>query len=626
MKSDTAQHHVLEVLIQGLSQATGLAAATVAGQLNRPPRPEMGDYAFPCFAYAKANKLAPPAAAARLAEQLGSAPALAPLIDKAEAAGAFLNVRFKPGVLCASILRLIADSGASFGGSAEGAGKTIVIDYSGPNIAKPFHVGHLMSTVLGASLVRIFRALGYTVVGVNHLGDWGVQCGYQFLAWQLADPAEREKELAARGLDYLSDLYVDINSAAREVNVLEAELANKEVLTDPQERARIKARLDAVKPEADAREAKARALFKQMEDGDPELRPLWQRFRRETLAYLQKSYDRLGVKFEKDEGEGFYEPQLKPLLANLQASGVAVESEGALVIPMDEGPVQPGKERKPPFILRKSDEATIYGTRDLAAALYRKKTYDFHKNLYVVDVRQTSHFQMLFKALAKMGHAWHKDCIHVSFGIMQVKEGDSVLPMTTRGGRMIPLNELLDRMVQIVRGIVLEKNAGLAPEKAARVAEAVGAGAIIYWVQARRRTSNFVFDWKQATDPNGDTGPYLQYSHARACSILRKSQSQPESWRGANLKLLAETEEAAIAKALEDFPRVVRQAAESCEPSLAATYLLDLASAFGNFLNKHRVLESPPELRRARLALVDAVRLVLAKGLGLLGVVAPDEM
>ena len=622
MKNDTAQHRVLEVFTQALSQATALAPETVAGQLSRPPRPELGDYAFPCFAYAKAHKLAPAEAAAGLAEQLRTAQALAPLVERLEAAGAFLNVRFKPGVLCASVLQLIAGSGARFGEDGVGAGKTIVIDYSGPNIAKPFHVGHLMSTVLGASLVRIFRALGYTVVGVNHLGDWGVQCGYQFLAWQLADPIVRERELAERGLDYLSDLYVDVNFPAREVNLLEAEMANKEVLTDPQERARI----EAIKPEADAREAKARALFKQMEDGDQELRQLWERFRRETLAYLQKSYDRLGVKFESDAGEGFYEPLLKPLLAELQAKGVAVESEGALVIPMDEPPLRPGQERRAPFILRKSDEASIYGTRDLAAALYRKQTYNFHKNLYVVDVRQSSHFQMLFKALAKMGHAWHKDCAHVSFGIMQIKEGDSVLPMTTRGGRMIPLNELLDRMVRIVSGIVLEKNSGLAPEKAARVAEAVGVGAIIYWVQARRRTSNFVFDWQQATDPNGDTGPYLQYSHARACSILRKSQAQAESWRGADVALLREAEEAAIAQELEDFPRVVRQAAESCEPSLVASYLLDLASAFGNFLNKHRVLESPPELRQARLALVDAVRLVLAKGLGLLGVVAPDEM
>lgn len=626
MENDIAEHHALRSLLQALSRATGLSAQAVAGQVSRPPKAEMGDYAFPCFAYAKTNKLAPPAAAARLAEQLKADAALAALAEKVEAAGPFLNVTYKPGVLCESVLRMIEDSGGRYGGSSEGAGKTIVIDYSAPNIAKPFHVGHLMSTILGASLVRVFRALGYAVVGVNHLGDWGVQCGFQFLAWQRADPVEREKELAARGLDYLADLYVEINSAGRTVAMLEAELANKEVLTSPEDRAGIKARLDAAKPEADARDAEARALFKKLEDGDPELKQLWERFRRETLAYLQKSYDRLGVRFESDAGEGFYEPMLKPLLAELQASGVAVESEGALVIPMDDGPVKPGKDPKPPFILRKSDEATIYGTRDLAAALHRKKTYNFHRNLYVVDVRQSGHFQMLFKALAKMGHAWHKDCMHVSFGIMQIREGDEVLAMTTRGGTMIPLNELLDRMVGVVRGIVNEKNPELPAAKAAQVAEAVGVGAIIYWVQARRRASNFVFDWKQATDPSGDTGPYLQYTHARACSILRKSQAQPGSWRAAELALLATPEETASARVLEDFPRVVRRAADTYEPSLVATYLLDVASAFGNFLNKHRVLESPPAVRQARLALVDAVRLVLAKGLGLMGVAAPDEM
>ncbi|MCY3022735.1 MAG: arginine--tRNA ligase [Planctomycetota bacterium] len=626
MKSDTPNHQVLQALVPALAKATGLSTDAVAAQLGRPPKPEMGDYAFPCFAYAKANKVPPPAAASQLAEKLAADATLAPLVQKVEAAGPFLNVRVKPGELCASIIRMIEEAEGRFGESAAGAGKTVVIDFSGPNIAKPFHVGHLMSTILGASLGRVFRALGYAVVGVNHLGDWGVQCGFQFLAWQRAGPVERETQLAERGLDYLCDLYVDINAPAREVSVLEAELADKEAVVNPEERERIKKRIAAAKPEADARDVAARELFKRLEDGDPELKQLWERFRKETLRYLQKSYDRLGVKFESDAGEGFYEPQLKPLLAELQASGVAVASEGALVIPMDDGPPKPGKERKPPFILRKSDEATIYGTRDLAAALYRKKTYGFHKNLYVVDVRQSTHFQMLFKALAKMGHAWHKDCSHVAFGIMQIKEGDTVLPMTTRGGRMIPLYELLDRMVQIVRDIVREKNRDLSADKAAQVAEAVGVGAIIYWVQARRRASNFVFDWRQATDPNGDTGPYLQYTHARACSILRKSQAQPGSWRTADLRLLVEPEEAAVVKALEGFPAAVRRAGDEYEPSLIATYLLDLSSAFGNFLNKHRVLDSPPALRQARLALVDAVREVLAKGLGLLGVAAPGEM
>jgi len=586
-------HHALTVLIQSLAAATGLPAETIYAQLGRPPKPEMGDYALPCFQFAKANKLAPPAAATALAEKLNADPSLKDILENAGTAGAFLNVRLKPSAIASSVIRAIADSAGHYGEAKIGAGKTVVIDYSAPNIAKPFHVGHLMSTILGASLVRIFRALGYKVVGVNHLGDWGVQCGFQFLAWSRADPVEREKRLAAEGLDYLADLYVAINAEAK---------ANPDL------------------------DAQARALFKKLEDGDAELKALWERLRKETLDYLQKSYDRLGVTFESDKGEGYYEPKLKPLLNFLSAFEVAKMSDGALVIPMEDKPPKTDKEKKPPFILLKSDEATIYGTRDLAAAIYRKIEYDFAKNLYVVDVRQSNHFQQLFKAVEKMKYAWHKDCAHVSFGMMSIKEGDEVLAMSTRGGRMIPLNELLDRMVAVVKKIVAEKNPELASDKADRVAEAVGVGAIIFWVQARRRASNFTFDWKQATDPTGDTGPYLQYAHTRTCGILRKSGVQPESWKNANLALLIEPEEAAVGKVLENFPKVVQQAAEDYEPSLISSYLLDLSSAFGNFLNKHRVLDSAPDLRAARLALVDAVRQVLLKGLGLIGVAAPEEM
>ena len=599
MKTNAAQHAVLATLLKSLAAATGLPEQELAGQLGRPPKAEMGDYAFPCFAFAKQNNLAPPAAAAQLAGKLSSDPLLSAVIEKIEAAGPFLNIKALPGALSASIIELVRAQGESYGSSPEGAGRTVVIDYSAPNIAKPFHVGHLMSTILGASLVRIHRALGYNVVGVNHLGDWGVQCGFQFLGWQRADPAEREKQLAARGLDYLCELYIDINDAAK---------------GDP------------------SIDQQARVLFKKLEDGDAELRALWQRFRTVTLEYLQLSYDRLGVVFESTNGEAFYEPMLKPLLAELKASGVAVESEGALVIPMDDAPPKPGKDPKPPLILLKSDEASIYATRDLAAVLYRKKTYDFARCLYVIDVRQSQYMQMLFKAVKKIGHAWAGDCAHVSFGLMQIKEGENVQAMSTRGGRMISLKEVLDRMVAVVRGIVQEKNPELSAEKTARVAEDVGVGAIIFWVQARRRASNFVFDWKQATDPAGDTGPYLQYTHARACSILRKAGARSAQGSGereggaAALTLLAQPEEVAVARALEGFPRAVQQAAADHEPSLIASYLLELASVFGNFLNKHRVIDYEPELRAARLALVDTVRGVLARGLGLLGVAAPEEL
>ncbi|MEI6235897.1 MAG: arginine--tRNA ligase [Planctomycetota bacterium] len=636
----TATHSACAAIVAALSKATGLDAELVASQLSRPPNAAMGDYAFPCFAYAKQNKLPPNDACATIAAALHADPTLDKIVGKIDCAGAFLNIFVFPGALCKSILETIhhpIDGPLPFGTSDIGAGKTIVLDYSGPNIAKPFHVGHLMSTILGASLARIYRALGYTVVGVNHLGDWGVQCGFQFLAWQRADPVVREKQLRERGLDYLCELYIDINSCGKQVAVLEAELNSPGVQSDPVQRADIKARLDAVKIEADVRDKEARILFKKLEDGDAELKKIWELFRTVTLDVLQKSYDRLGVKFESDAGEGFYEPMLKPLLADLKASGVAVESEGALVIPMDDpvpanAPVKKDakpKEPKPPFILRKSDEATIYGTRDLAAALYRKKTYDFCKNLYVVDVRQSGHFQMLFKAVSKMGHAWSKECVHVSFGLMQIREGDQVMAMTTRGGQMIPLGDLLDRMVAKVREIIAAKNPELSDEKKDKAAEAVGVGAIVFWVQARRRASNFVFDWTQATDPSGDTGVYLQYTHARCCGILKKCRDANGpglTQRPLDLTLLIEPEETAVCKMLEGYPNAILQAADAYEPSLMASYLLELSSSFGNFLNKHRVLDSAPDLRHSRIALVDAVRTVLERGLTMIGVAAPTEM
>jgi len=599
MKNE-AQHELLTQLIAGLATATGLKPEDISSQLGRPPKADMGDYAFPCFVYAKANKLNPQAAAQQIADTLKANTALAPFLADATTAGAFLNIRLKPGTLCVSVINAIRASQGNYGSGTDGAGKTVVIDYSAPNIAKPFHVGHLMSTILGASLVKIFRALGYKVVGVNHLGDWGVQCGFQFLAWQrekekfakglAADP---EVELADKGLDYLADLYVNINEEAKADATLDGQ---------------------------------ARELFKKLEDGDAGLKALWEKLRTATLKQLQKSYDRLGVSFDSDAGEGFYEPMLKPLLEDLKTRGIAVESEGALVIPMEDAPPKTEKDKKPPFILLKADKATIYGTRDLAAALYRKKTYDFDKNLYVVDVRQSDHFRDLFKSIGKMGHAWNKDCAHVAFGLMSIKAGDQILAMSTRGGRMVPLGQLLDKMVDVVKNIVKEKNPDIGPDKIDSVAEAVGVGAIIFWIQARRRASNFVFDWAQATDPQGDTGPYLQFAHARACGILRKVPIAPEEIRTADLGLLVEPEEVAVIRALEAFPKVLRQAAKDYEPSLLATWALELSGAFSLFLNRHRVIDSAPDLKRARVALVDTVREVLARALALMGVKAPEEM
>lgn len=621
-KDDTPKrHHVLQTLAERLGSAAEMPVDEVLRQLRPPPNPEMGDYAFPCFAMAKKRKMPPPKLAQELAESLSGDSELQSLFTNVEAAGPFLNFRARAGVLCAAILSPIHKRGASFAHSSTGNGRSVVVDYSAPNIAKPFHVGHLMSTILGASLVRIFRAQGYEVVGVNHLGDWGTQCGFQFLAWQRADEKKREEELERRGIDYLVDLYVDINAPGKELKSLKARLAGKDEALSAEQKAELESRISNLEPEVEEIDSEARALFKRLEEGDAELRALWERMRERTLAVLQKSYDRLGISFESDAGEAFYEPLLKPMIEDLRTRGVLEESEGAWVIPLTE----PGaKKKKPPFIIIKSDGATKYETRDLAAAIYRKKTYDFAQNLYVVDVRQSEHFAGLFKALGKAGYEWAPDCHHVSYGMMQIKEGDATLPMTTRGGRMIPLGELLDRMVGIVRGIVEEKNPSLSNQRKDQVAEAVGVGAIVFWVQSRRRTSNIVFDWKLATDPQGDTGPYVQYTHARSASILRKHGEAVPS--DADLSALEQPEEVAVAKALERFPSVIQDAAKGYEPSIITSWLIETARAFNDFYNKHQVLKAEPKVRDARLVLVDAVRRQIAEGLQILGIAAPEEM
>jgi len=616
----TETHPLFRILVAALVKATGLAEKSVASQLRPPPDAKLGDYAFPCFEWAKSRKAAPPAAAQELAGLFAADSEYLQRFEAPLPAGPFLNFRALPGALCASVLGQVR-SHHQYGSSEAGAGKTIIVDYSGPNFAKPFHVGHLMSTVLGASLVRILRYVGYKVVGVNHLGDWGTQCGFLFSAWLRADAGKRDEELRGRGIDYLLELYIGINTPAKRLNELEAMLLDKNIATHPDERAKIEAELAKLKPEVVKIDEEARAMFRRLEEGDREIVDLWERFRETSLEVLQRAYDRLDIKFESTAGEAFYTPLLKPMIEDWKAKGILKQSEGAWVIPLS---AETDKKKRPPCIVVKSDGGTKYDTRDLAAAIYRKKEYDFYKNLYVVDVRQAQHFDGIFTALEKAGYNFSKDCVHVSYGLMQIKESGLTMPMTTRGGQMVPLMQVLDTMVEIVRKIVAEKNPDLNEQQRKLVAEAVGVGAIVFWIQSRRRNSNIVFDLELATNSQGDTGPYVQYTHARACSILRSSQNGAPA--RADLTLLVEPEETKVAKVLEGFPKVVHDAAESYEPSLVTTWVLELCHSFNDFYNKCPVLKSPGPLQDARLVLVDAVRLTLTHALKLLGMTAPGEM
>ncbi len=614
-----------EALAEKLSARLGIGLETIRGAMERPPKPEMGDYAFPCFMAAKALRAPPQKIAASLAAEF-PAMGLSDMFERAVATGPYLNFFVNKGRFAASIVNGILDAGERYGSSDVGAGKTVIVEYSSPNIAKPFHVGHLGTTLIGASLSRILASLGYNVVRINHLGDWGVQCGFQLLGWRRWGS---EEALRRGGIQYLCDLYVRVC---------------RESEKDP------------------AMEAEARAMFKRLEEGDAELLAVWRRFTEVTMNELEGSYRRLGVEFDLVRGESYYHKPGLEMIAELKRKGLAEESEGAVVVKLDD-------ERLPPCILLKSDEATIYATRDLAAAVDRAKTFGFHKCLYVVDVRQSLHFRQVFAVLKKMGFPWAAGLIHVSFGLMRIQEGDQVLAMSTRGGQMVPLKEFLDRMAAVVRCIVEEKNPELGEHEKATVAEAVGVGAIIFQWLSKRRNSDSVFDRHKATDTRGDSGPYLQYTHARACSILRKFRASAErsdavvtataesspltgsapaggsspgpacSSRAAapgavppgvplraDPSLLSHPTELKVAMRLRDFPAAVLSAAEQYEPCVISSYMLELASEFSGFLDACRVLSQDESLTRSRAALVAAVATVLRKGLYLLGIPAPEKM
>ncbi|MBI1851967.1 MAG: arginine--tRNA ligase [Planctomycetes bacterium] len=554
-----------------LASASGLPVSEVDGLLTWPPPGVAADFAFPCFTLAKTLRKAPPAIATEIAAKITSGG----IVVSAAALGGYVNVRTDPGKQSARVIAQALREGDRYGMSTEGAAKTIVIDYSSPNIAKPFSIAHLRSTVIGRALVNVYRALGYTVVGVNHLGDWGTQFGKLITAFKAWGD---EKQLEERPIRYLLELYVKFH----------AEVKSKPELDDD-----------------------ARRWFKRLEDGDADARALWQRFRDLSLTEFNRVYDMLGVTFDRFSGEAFYNDRLDATVARVEAKGLATRSQDALVVDLE-------PYGMPPCLLRKADDATLYATRDLAAAYYRHEQFQFHKNLYVVGSDQTLHFRQLFKVLELLGEPWAASCVHVPFGLIQFKDGK----MSTREGKVVFLEEVLAKAVELAADIIREKN----PELASRgdVAKAVGIGAVVFNDLKNRRIKDVLFDWNELLNFDGKTGPYLQYTHARAASILRKAgalSSTPPYER------LVEPEESAVVKLVGQFPDRIRAAADEYEPSMVSQHLLDLAEAFNTYYNHHRILlDDDAPLREARLALTASVKQVLKNGLSLLGVVALEEM
>jgi len=559
-------------VVEALEDGTGMSPDDLRGLITTPPKREMGDFAFPCFALAKQRRTNPAALAGELAGKIEARGA----VREVRAVGPYVNFFLDPTAVSRETLARASRQGIDYGRSEVGQGKIVVIDYSSPNIAKPFNIGHIRSTAIGRALYNIFEFLGYECHGVNHLGDWGTQFGKLICAFKRWGSFE---DLAERPIHKLLDLYVRFHREAK---------------TDP------------------TLEEEARAWFKKLEEGDPEARDIWMRFRDLSLAEFQRIYADLGIDFDAYTGESFYNPMIEETLETIREKGLVKKSQGALIVDLEEYGM-------PPCLLKKADDATLYATRDLAALLYRKSNYHFAQVLYVVGAEQTLHFRQVFKVLELMGYDWAKDCHHIPFGLIRFKDEK----MSTREGNVIFLEEVLDKSVQLVRKIIRKKNPDL--PRADEVARQVGIGAVVFNDLKSRRVKDVVFDWNELLNFDGRTGPYLQYTHARIRSILRKHGA--EIGTDVDFGKLSQPAEAALVTRIANFPDRVRAAAAEYEPSLVSEHLLDLAEDFNSYYANHRILQQEDAaLRDARLLLADCVRIVLRNGLKLLGLEAPDAM
>jgi arginyl-tRNA synthetase len=561
--------------VRGISGA-GVDQSQLVDLIETPPSDEMGDLALPCFHLAKAFRKSPAAIASELAGKIVSSD----IIARIEATGPYLNFFLRHDRIIADTITEIKSRGYDYGKNDIGLGKTIVIDYSSPNIAKPFGIGHLRSTVLGAALKRILQYQGYKVYGINHLGDWGTQFGKVILAFKLWGD---KNKLIENPIEYLYDLYVRMHQ----------EEEKDPTLID-----------------------KAREEFRKLEKADPDNFELWKQFSDLSRCEFDKIYDILDVNFEATAGESFYNDKNARAESLLREKGLLSESREATIVDLEPYGLQP-------MLVKRSDDATLYATRDLAAAVYRKETYNFHKMLYVVGVAQSLHFQQLFKVLELLDFSWAKDCHHISFG--WVKLGDEM--MSTRKGNIIFLEDVIAKAVELAGKIIREKSPDLPdPEKTARD---VGIGAVVFTDLAFRRETDISFDWDRMLDFSGNSGPYLQYTHARICSVLRKyGKPVPETF---DIALLGLPEEYAIAKKLGIFPDVIDRAAREYEPFHLSSYLLELCGLFNTYYQKYkspddRIISANPEKAASRIALIDCARHILRSGLTILGMKAPEMM
>ncbi len=563
----------IKALLAGeIAKVTGLEAEEVVQMLETPPDAEkMGDLALPCFKLAKTMRKAPPQIAADIMQNLEKPE----YISEIKVIGGYLNFYYNSSFYIQSVLQEVCAKGENWGSSTEGEGKTVVIDYSSINIAKPFHIGHLSSTAIGSALYKIYKYLGYNTVGVNHLGDWGTQFGKIIAAYKRwGDDEEIKKDTVMA----LMRLYVRFHDEAEKDEALNED---------------------------------GREWFKKIEDGDEEALRIFGWFKELTLKEVKAVYDKLNVTFDSYDGESFYNDKMEPIINELREKNMLQERDGAYEINLDEYDL-------PPAVLLRSDGATLYATRDLAAAEYRKKTYGFYKNLYVVAYQQNLHFRQVFAMLNKMGRDWVDGCEHVAFGMVSLEDGT----LSTRKGKVILLEDVLSRAVSRTTQLIDEKNPQL--ENKETIAEQIGIGAVIYSVLAQSRIKDITFSFDRVLNFDGETGPYVQYTHTRCLSVIARA---PKIEEEPDYSALENQEALAVIKKLEEFPNVVRSAAEKNEPFYVTRFVTELAQAFNRYYYAYKIIEEGDLPKtKARIIFTHAVKDVIFRGLSLLGISTPEKM
>ena len=548
-----------------------LTLEEITALIEVPPNKDMGDFAFPCFKLAKVFRKAPNMIAAELSEKIEAKG----VISNVTPLGGYINFFVNKSQLAETVIKDVLTKKEKYGHSKLGKDKTIVIDFSSPNIAKPFHIGHIRTTVIGNALYKIYDSQGYNTVRINHLGDYGTQFGKLIVAFKLWGNKEA---VEANPIPELLKLYIQFHDEAERHPEMEDE---------------------------------ARAWFTKLENGDKEAKELWQWFRDESLKEFARVYDLLDIEFDSYNGESFYSDKMDRVIDIIKDKGLLQESQGTNIVDLEE-------YNMPPALITKNDGSTLYMTRDLAAALYRKENYDFEKCIYVVGSQQSLHFQQLFKVLELVGFEWAKDMVHVPFGMVALEEGT----MSTRKGRVVFLEDVLKQAIEKTKETMLTKNPNAL--NVDEIAKQVGVGAVVFQELSNSRIKDYTFSWSRTLSFEGETGPYVQYTHARCCAVLRKAEEEVTT--DINYELLNDVDSAEVLKVIASFNKTILNAMRKNEPHIITRFVLDLAQAFNKFYHDNSILVEDAELRKARLALVCATRQALENGLKLLGMQAPERM